>query len=345
MAIATMTLFQELMGAFDLPPNAVVEKKMRIVLLLSLLVFPLDVESFSSSKNWPSLHVKETCVIPSLFADSPPEQHRQLKCDVLAQSRRSLLANVGQQSVVAASIVSGFPVNARAVSSSAETQVTDRIFLDIKGIDMDQPPQRIVIGLFGKEAPDAVKTLKSLVTKEGLPALCKPKEVRTLQREQLEANKVYNACIEGQDRGVNYDLSTVWRVIRDERIDIGAVSGKYVSRQFPAWQGSNDLQHDAAGVVSVRKGNDSGFGFTIYPGNGDTSYLNANQLVVGRVLEGMDVVSSLNQVPVVTSSKLFPSQEFLQPAPSRSCRYGGNRLYCNEFKPLQKLSIVSTGVL
>lgn len=261
----------------------------------------------------------------------------------ISMSRRSLLTTAGQLSVLVSTLMTMAASSAEAASVS-DAQVTDRIYIDVKGIALDQPPQRIVIGLFGKDAPEAVRMLKSLVTKEGLQADCKPKEIRALQKEQLEANKVYNACVEGQGQGVNYDLSTIWRVIRDERIDVGAVSGRFVARQFPTWQGSNDLTHDAPGVVSVRKGNDSGFGFTIYPGGGgDASNLDANHLVVGRVIEGMNVVESLNQVPVVTSK--FALQAELPTAPNRSCRYGGGQLYCNEYKPLQKLSIISTGVL
>jgi cyclophilin family peptidyl-prolyl cis-trans isomerase len=73
----------------------------------------------------------------------------------------------------------------------------------------------------------------------------------------------------------------------------------------------------APGVVLVRKGNDSGFGFTIYPGGSDASYLHVNHLVVGRVVEGMNVMESINQVPVVTSK--FASQAELPAAPSRAC--------------------------
>jgi cyclophilin family peptidyl-prolyl cis-trans isomerase len=229
-------------------------------------------------------------------------------------------------------------------ASVSDAQITDRIYMDIKGVALDQPPQRIVIGLFGKDAPEAVQMLKSLVTKEGLAADCKPKEIRALQKEQLEVSKVYNACVEGQGQGVNYDLSTIWRVIKDERIDVGAVQGRFVARQFPSWNDENILKHDAPGVVSVRKGNDSAFGFTIYPGGGgDASYLDSKHVVVGRVVEGMNVVESINQVPVVTSK--FASRAELPAAPSRACRYGGNQLYCSEYKPLTKLSIVSTGVL
>jgi len=257
-------------------------------------------------------------------------------------SRRSLFTTLSQRSVVAAMMTTSMTSPASAASTDA--QVTDKIYVDVKGLSQDQPPQRIVIGLFGKDAPQATEMLKALVSAQGLRAPCKPKEIRNLQKEQLEANKVYNSCIEGEDKGVNYDYATIWRVVKNERVDVGAVSGRFVARQFPTWTGSNDLRNDVPGVVSVRKGNDSGFGFTIYPGTGDSAYLDANHIVVGRVLEGMDVVQTLNDLPVVTSAKL-PSFTELPPAPSRACRYGGSQLYCNEYKPLQKLSLSSTGVL
>ena len=86
--------------------------------------------------------------------------------------------------------------------------------------------------------------LKALVSPTGLKAPCKPREIRSLQKEQLEANKVYNSCVEGQDKGVNYDYATIWRVVKDERIDVGAVSGKFIAREFPNFEGTNDLKND-----------------------------------------------------------------------------------------------------
>jgi cyclophilin family peptidyl-prolyl cis-trans isomerase len=225
--------------------------------------------------------------------------------------------------------------------------------LDIKGLSSTTstdtaPVQRITIGLFGKDAPDATHKLKQLVTKEGLPALCKPKDTtRLLQKEQLEASKVYNGCKESEDRGVNYDLSTIWRVVKDERIDVGAVSGKFISRENINWTGTNDLKHNMFGIVSVRRGTDSGFGFTIYPGSSSStssSSLDETNLVVGIVLDGLDTIQRINQVGVVRSAKLGGGVD-QKAAPSRSCRYGSNELYCSENKPLQKLTIYSTGVL
>lgn len=240
--------------------------------------------------------------------------------------------------------------------STSEAQVTSKIYIQLKGLPTDESndikqqesDDVIIIGLFENDAPGPASILKQLVSNEGYPAKCKPREVRTLQREQLEANKVYNSCMEMQDtKGVNYDLSTVWRVIKDERIDLGAVSGKFVARESPYFEGGNErLKHDVEGVVSVRRGNDGGFGFTIYPGKNGLSNADLDQdnIVVGRVIGGLDVVQRLNDLPVVQSAK-FSGSANKRSAPSRACRYGSTELYCNEFKPLRKILIQNSGII
>mmetsp|Transcript_118511 Transcript_118511/g.340304 ORF Transcript_118511/g.340304 Transcript_118511/m.340304 type:complete len:357 (-) Transcript_118511:41-1111(-) len=287
----------------------------------------------------------------------------------LSTSRRQWLQN----SMISLSTMAGFldtlvlfPNVARGDSSSEPpplaSQVTDKIFLEIKGLPSSSSEgnsassasattKRIVIGLFGKDAPQSVEKLKKLVSDEGLPAPCKPREERAFQREQLEANKVYNSCIEGQDKGVNYDYAQIWRVIQGERIDFGSVAGRFVAREYPSWVETtpNTLKHDRPGLVSVRRGSDSGFGFTVYPGgNGDVDDLNENHIIVGQVIEGMDVIQTLNNVPVVTSAKVnymaLTGGPNNKSAPSRACRYGG-AMYCNENKPLIKLTIYKTGLV
>ena len=275
-------------------------------------------------------------------------------------SRRMLL----KQSVTASSaiLVSAMGINtlpswADDSGVSLAAGVTDKVFLDIKGLPgadgsvASGDTRRIVIGLFGKEAPQSTDKIKKLVSREGLAANCKPKEKRVLEREQLEANKVYNSCKEGESKGVNYDYATVWRVIKDERIDIGSVAGKYVAREFPTWEeekGGAGLKHDRPGIVSVRRGSDSGFGFTVYPGGGSAVDLDQDHIVVGQVLEGMDVIQQLNSVPVIASAKVnymaLVGGPTTKSAPSRSCRYGGD-MYCNENKPLIKLTIAAAGVV
>lgn len=167
---------------------------------------------------------------------------------------------------------------------------------------------------------------------------------------------------------MTYDLSTVWRVIKDERIDLGAVSGKFVSREPPIFEATEQssetvavevgLKHDREGVVSVRRGGDGGFGFMIYPGGGRDKgasraamQLDEDNIIVGEVLDGMDVVRQLNEVPVVRSAGaslgniMGGGAASQRSAPSRACRYGGSESYCSEFKPLKKILISDSGVL
>lgn len=113
----------------------------------------------------------------------------------------------------------------------------------------------------------------------------------------------------------------------------------------------NGLKHDRAGLVSVRKGSNSGFGFTVYPGgsSGNTEDLDNNHIIVGQVLEGLDIIEQMNALPVVAAAKVnykgLTGGSGFQEGPSRACRYGGTQLYCNENKPLQKLTMYRTGVL
>ena len=246
-----------------------------------------------------------------------------------------------------------------AADGPSDPAITDKVFIEFKGIansnaaDAGMPTKdRIVIGLFGNDAPQPVSVLKQLVSKQGYRSKCKQLDTtRLLQKEQLEANKVYNACLENEDTtGVNYDYSSVWRIIKDERIDVGAVSGKFVARENPSFEGKNNLSHDF-GVVSVRRGDDGGYGFRIFPGRKGSSaaaLLDEDNIVVGRVLEGMDVVERLNEMPVVKSSSVnymaLTGGAKGTVAPSRACRYGGP-MYCNENKPLRKVLIESTGTL
>jgi cyclophilin family peptidyl-prolyl cis-trans isomerase len=324
---------------------------------------------FRSQPTWSGFDsIKTTTTTTTTTTSLFTQQHENKRNmhDEAFSTRRSWML---QQSLAVASLlatVAYYPLDANAADDddttimptlAAPPKVTDKIFLEIKGMggpEGGSVTRRIVIGLFGNEAPTSVQKLKQLMTTEGLASPCKPKEEgRMLQREQLEANKVYNNCIEGQDRGVNYDYATIWRIIKGERIDVGAVAGRFVSRETPTWEETKDnsLKHDRPGIISVRRGSESGFGFTIFPGTSgtaNTADLNANHIVVGEVLEGLDVIEALDNVPVITSAKVnymgLTGGPTTKSAPSRSCRYGGP-MYCNEQKPLLKLTIYKTGIL
>ncbi|KAL3792398.1 hypothetical protein ACHAWO_000979 [Cyclotella atomus] len=261
-----------------------------------------------------------------------------------AATRRDFFASIAAASILTASSPS-------RAAPTTDAAITDKIFIEFKGLSASGEKDRIVIGLFGNDAPQPVSILKQLVSKEGYKSKCKPLDTsRLLQKDQLEANKVYNSCLENEDTyGVNYDYSSVWRVLPNQRIDVGAVTGKFVARENPNFEDTklNTLKHDSPGVVSVRRGNDGGYGFTLYPG-GDESILNEDNIVVGRVIEGLDVVQKLNEIPIVKSAGVnymaLTGGPNAKNAPSRACRYGGP-MYCNENKPLKKVLIERTGIL
>jgi cyclophilin family peptidyl-prolyl cis-trans isomerase len=273
----------------------------------------------------------------------------RVSCSMFADRRSFLTKSIVASQCISFPAVLSYPAFAEATSSVSNAKITSKIFITLKGLPSDESntdpssESTIVIGLFGDDAPGPVSILEKLVSSNGYPALCKPKEIRTLQREQLEANKVYSSCLETQDtKGVNYDLSTVWRVEKDKRIDLGAVSGKFVAREFPIFEGRNEFKHDTEGVVSVRRGNDGGFGFTIYPGSTGTTNpeLDEENIVVGMVIEGVDVVRRLNNIPVVQSA--LSGGQGKRSSPTRACRYGGSEAFCNELKPLKKILIYKT---
>jgi len=285
-------------------------------------------------------------------------EDRSPSLEVTRASRRNFLTSMVAPSTLVTTLVGAslfVPAHAAegGTTSTSDATITDKIFVEFKGLSApgDGNTDRITIGLFGNDAPQPVSILKQVVTKEGYKSKCKPLDTsRILQKEQLEANKVYNSCLENEDSvGVNYEYSTVWRVVKDERIDVGAVSGKFIARENPTFvdgEIKRGFVHDKAGVISVRRGDEAGYGFTIFPGGPSSPSLDQDHVVVGRVIEGMDVVERLNAMPVVKSAGMaFSGGSKSKNAPSRGCRYGGSELYCSEDKPLKKILLDKTGLL
>lgn len=187
-------------------------------------------------------------------------------------SRRSFLGETSTKALASVLVIPSLPAIASDGSAVDSAEITNKIYIDFQGLPANlndstylQETDRIVIGLFGKEAPNSVNQILQIASPTGFPAECKPKEIRLLEREQLESNKVYNTCRASMDIGVNYDLSSVWRIVKNDRIDVGAVAGRFVARESPLFDDKvGSLKHNFPGVVSVRRGSDGGFGFTIW---------------------------------------------------------------------------------
>ena len=63
------------------------------------------------------------------------------------------------------------------------------------------------------------------------------------------------------------------------------------------------------------------------PTGGSHSALDDDNIVIGKVLSGMDIVDKINNLPVVTSAKVnymgLTGGPTVKDSPNRSCRYGG----------------------
>ena len=155
--------------------------------------------------------------------------------------------------------------SARPVDTAAE--VTDRVFMDIKiqGVntasenkrgskieDQAAAEGRIVIGLYGKDAPETASLFRELFAGT-LAAECKEMSLEAAtQRELLQKKQPFKQCKAAEDKPVNLEDSQVWRILADERIDFGRLKGKFLLREAPEIQEANTLTHDRAGVVSAQ---------------------------------------------------------------------------------------------
>lgn len=207
--------------------------------------------------------------------------------------------------------------------SPADAKVTDRVYIDMKVGGKVLP--RVVIGLFGNDAPHAVESFR----------------------------KVCNGELRGRGgRTVGYAYSQGWRVVKGERVDLGRVKQideinqspgtpqrQLVLIEVPEHRDINDIAHLIPGTVSIRRGGGQ-FEFTITPNAApEGSLLDQENLVIGRVLEGMDAIAALDVVPTnqKTARDGFRNVGKV---------IGDGRAKLDlEYKPLQKIVIAASGTL
>ena len=243
--------------------------------------------------------------------------------------------------------------SARPVDTAAE--VTDRVFMDIKiqGVntasenkrgskieDQAAAEGRIVIGLYGKDAPETTSLFRELFAGT-LAAECQEMSLEAAtQRELLQKKQPFKQCKAAEDKPVNLEDSQVWRILADERIDFGRLKGKFLLREAPEIQEANTLTHDRAGVVSAKKGGGA-FEFAVTPG--PNTKMDDKNVVFGQVLEGFDLVAKLNMTPVKKFVGNVGEKEDAT-ATDGACYYGSKNAFCGANKPLQRITVVRAGL-
>ena len=172
--------------------------------------------------------------------------------------------------------------------AQGQAKMTAKVSMDVN-VGVKSNNQRVQLGLYGEEAPTSTKFF-------------------------------LNMCQGDVSRGLSYEGAQVSKVVKDSQIEVGKfasgsdkkletyTSSTGVTRtrtidkaDMAKFDDKNDLRHDSAGVVSMKKGGGF-FGFTIAPA--PNVNLDEENVVIGRVIEGMNVISMINEVPTSKEDSL-----------------------------------------
>jgi cyclophilin family peptidyl-prolyl cis-trans isomerase len=233
-----------------------------------------------------------------------------------------------------------------AAAAAANPAITQRVELNV-AVQLsgeETARKRIVVGLYGKEAPEACRIFVALAN-GALEAPCRAddSENEALQRAALTTRGVTRNCFAEESTPVTYTGSVAWRIVKGQRVDLGQVKGKFAQRVAPSWpaaDASSRLLHDRAGLLSVPRGGGTfDFGLTLAPQPALDAGM--SHVVIGEVVEGMGDLMYLNGLPVVNYAGQGAGSEASR---AKQCFYGSADTFCSQGKPLKKCTL-STVVL
>uniref|UniRef100_A0A0D9UVX8 PPIase cyclophilin-type domain-containing protein n=1 Tax=Leersia perrieri TaxID=77586 RepID=A0A0D9UVX8_9ORYZ len=283
---------------------------------------------------------------------SPPQPHNHNPPPPKLGRRAAAALAIAAAPAAILSVVKPLPSIAAAQEQApatapciADLPVTSTAFLDIS--IGGEPAGRITIGLFGDAAPTAASRFLSLVTGVGyrrkefikiVPGYVQhggvvsypPVTPALADRLAAEADAVAASC--GGTGRIASAAGAVAIVVRDPSLP--PPKPKLVARG-----GKLEVDQEQVGVVP----NATGFVITTGgAGAGDASpELDASALVIGRVVDGMDVVDKIAAVPTVrdnTASPYFRVAKLIGDKRAVVAERGFNR-------PYTKILVTNCGVL
>lgn len=171
-------------------------------------------------------------------------------------------------------ILNSTPINSETFISP---KVTDHVYFEISVAGKQYG--RIIVDLYGDEAPKSVDTFKNLVNGTLRSRSGKSTGYRYSQASKIVANKRIELGRIKQIDTINQQPGTPQRQL--------------IPVPIPENRDNNLLSHNQPGLISVKRGGSFEFNVLL---DADST-LDEQSIVIGKIVDGMDVIERLSKIP------------------------------------------------